>query len=66
MIEILAAEPSQGCFLPCFCLELTIVYGLQLWLHPLDCVQACVGLLFKGGELHMRSSVATNRSAASI
>ena len=42
-------EPSQGRLLSCFCLELTIVHGVRTWPHSLNCVHACVRLLFEGG-----------------
>ena len=41
-----AVEPSKGRLLLCFCLELMIVHRLRLWPHQLNCVHACVRLLF--------------------
>ena len=63
MIEKKTAKPNQGRFLPCFCLELTIVCGLQSWPHPLNCVCACVRLLFEGSYYFFRRApcVATIR-----
>jgi hypothetical protein len=54
MNEKIAAEPSQGRLLSCFCLELKIVHDLQSWPHPLNCVRACVRLLFEGSYYFFR------------
>ena len=43
------AKPSQGGFLPFFCLELKIIRGLRSWPHSLSCVCVCMRLLFEDG-----------------
>jgi hypothetical protein len=48
-----------------FYLKLTIVHGVRSWPHPLNCVRACVRLLFEGGYMFF-GGAATNRGAASI
>ena len=50
----ISSKTKPRTFLPCFCLELMIVRGLQSWPHPLNCVRACVRLLFKGGYYFFR------------